>query len=443
VRGRWLILHFDHALRGRASTADARFVAALARGLDERCVVERWRKPGRGPAIARASAGRPKAPVSEAGARDARFAFFARAMAEAGASVLALGHQRDDVAETMLMRLCRGSGTGGLAAPRPVQPVGGRVHVRPLLELTAEALRGALRAAGVPWREDATNAGDAFFRNRVRRRVLPSLAEASPADPVAGMALSRALLEDDDRALHAWLGELAGAPAAGEPWDVRALAGRPRALARRAVHAWLSASGVGEGLGRSAVEAIVASVHAGEDLRASVGAGRFARVRGGRLALETAGPASAGQRWPEQRLAVGETLCGPDGSTLAMRRRVAAKALVAAVTSGRYAPGETVFLAPPEGWAGWFLVRGRRAGDRYRPLGAPGRATLQNLFVDKKIPRERRDRLPVVCTENGEPVWVPGLPPAAAFAITEAGGHVVQLTYRGAGNNVGALHTKA
>jgi tRNA(Ile)-lysidine synthase len=116
--------------------------------------------------------------------------------------------------------------------------------------------------------------------------------------------------------------------------------------------------------------------------------------------------------------------------------------LRAAITRGRYPPDREVFLAPPDGWPGWFFVRSRRPGDSYRPLGAPGRAKLQNLFVNRKIPRDRRERLPVVCLPSGDPVWVPGLPPADALAVTRSISHVVQLTYRSAGNNVPRFHSK-
>src|SRR5581483_7295648 len=121
-------------LRGRASREDARFCARVCAALGLRLVSEVWMQ-------ARPGAG-------EAEARAARLAFFARQ-----ARVVWLGHQQDDVAETMLMRLARGSGLGGLAAPRPVQAMpGGRVHLRPLLTLSKQAIAAHLRAAGAAWR---------------------------------------------------------------------------------------------------------------------------------------------------------------------------------------------------------------------------------------------------------------------------------------------------
>ncbi|MES1166571.1 MAG: tRNA lysidine(34) synthetase TilS, partial [Pseudomonadota bacterium] len=113
-------LHFNHCLRGRASGGDEAFCRQVCAALGVRFFTARWR------------AARPGS--SEASARAARFRFFERKLRATGCRVLWLGHQQDDIAESILMRLARGSGTAGLAAPRPVQTMqDGRVHLRPLL----------------------------------------------------------------------------------------------------------------------------------------------------------------------------------------------------------------------------------------------------------------------------------------------------------------------
>jgi tRNA(Ile)-lysidine synthase len=411
VRGRWLVLHFDHGLRGRDSTADARFVAQLARGLGERSLVERWQRTG--PA---------EAGASEAGARDARFAFFARAMAEAGARVLVLGHQADDVIETMLMRLIRGSATGGLAAPRPVHRRGdGTVRVRPLLALEGAEVREALRAARTPWREDATNAGDMYLRNRLRRRVVPALRGAAGRELAGGFLAARQAIEDDDAALDQWVDEVAG-PADARQWP--ALADKPRALARRAVHRWLLAVGLTGDLGRIAVDALIETVAEGGRLRLSAGTGRFVTFDGRQLRVEVAGRESCG--WGAGCvLAVGSEVAKAGAVVRARLVRLTA-ALRRDILAGRFPPTQTVFLAAP---AGPFIIRCRQPGDRYRPLGAPGRVRLQDILVNRKIPRELRDTLPVVCDPQNSPLWVPGLPPADDRAVRPGTKLVLQLTY--------------
>jgi len=263
-------LHFDHRLRGAESRGDAAFCRKVCAKLGVKLIAGRWRRAQRG--------------ASEAEAREARLAFF-----RANARVLWLGQHQDDVAETMLMRLARGSGAGGLSAPRPVQRMpGARVHLRPLLTIKKAELVGALRTAGAPWREDSSNAGDRFFRNRVRRDVVPVWAAAAQRDAVAGAARSRLLLEEDDAALEAWLESLDVFSRRGE-LDLGPLAGKPRALVRRALYRWLLAQRkVGE-ISRQAFDALLVSLETGRRTRHSMGRLGFAVTDGKVLRFEKSG----------------------------------------------------------------------------------------------------------------------------------------------------------
>lgn len=276
-RAQLVALHFDHRLRGRESTADARFCRDVCAALGVRLRVGEWREAHRG--------------ASEAGARAARHAFFARELTALRSRTLWLAHQQDDIAETMLMRLARGSGAGGLAAPRPVQPMpGGRVHLRPLLTLKKSELLAALRAAGATWREDSTNARPDFLRNRIRGVVMPPWLEASAGrDALAGAALSRERLEEDDAALDAWSAEIAPL-ARDRSLALEPLAGRPRALWRRALHRWLLVQPHGSDLSRQGFEQLLAAVERGVSTRFSLGANGFAVIRRGVLRFEPARP---------------------------------------------------------------------------------------------------------------------------------------------------------
>lgn len=281
-RDRLLALHFDHRLRGRASTGDARFCAGLCRAFGVPLVTGRWtdRPPIRAGAV-----------VPEAAARAARIGFFTTELRRRRCSVLFLGHHRDDVAETVLMRLARGSGTGGLAAPRPVQKqaVAGRVHLRPLLTLDKSTIVAALREAGASWREDASNASSAHLRNRVRADLIPAwrAAAAEPGrDALAGLALSRDLLEEDDDALTHWAVRLTRI----DPRGALALAplrNVPSAVLRRVLHRWLAAAPARTDLNRHGFNALLALVSSGREGRQSLGARHFAVVRRGRLHCET------------------------------------------------------------------------------------------------------------------------------------------------------------
>jgi tRNA(Ile)-lysidine synthase len=274
AEGRWgrdfIALHFNHRLRGRAAEVDEKFCRDVCAALGVKFVSAKWHDA-------------PKK-ASEAAARAARHVFFAREMKRRKLRLLWLGHQQDDIAETMLMRLARGSGTGGLAAPRPVQAqADGRVHLRPLLTLKKAEIVAALRTSGASWCEDATNGADTYLRNRLRRSVVPAWAKAVGRDALAGAALSRERLDEDDAALEAWLDELA--PVRGGLLDLTRLAGRPRALWRRALHRWLLSVETETDLSRQGFEQLLAAVERGRDTRFSLGAEAFAIVRAGKLSL--------------------------------------------------------------------------------------------------------------------------------------------------------------
>jgi tRNA(Ile)-lysidine synthase len=271
-------LHFDHRLRGAESTADAAFCRKVCAALGVTLITGRWMSRGRS--------------RSEAEARGARFSFFEAAMAARRRRVLWLGHQLDDIAETMLMRLARGSGAGGLAAPRAVhvfkRALSGRVlrtHLRPLLTLRKGEIAGALRSAGAPWREDSSNSKALHFRNRLRGDVIRRWHRASGRDASSGASLSRELLEEDELALEAWVDALKPI-GKDHSLAVSRLAGRPRAVVRRALHRWLLLQTKAGDLSRQGFENLLRAVERGSPSRHSLGSHGFAVIRAGRLDFE-------------------------------------------------------------------------------------------------------------------------------------------------------------
>ena len=244
---------FDHGLRPPAETeADRAAVEALAATLGVRCL-----------------AGAPDEPIapSEDAARQARYRWLGAAALQIGASACITGHTLDDQAETVLLRLTRGTGLAGAAGMAPAAqwpvPLDGEREaaprlLRPLLELRREELLDYLAALGMAElglapRRDPGNETLVFDRNRVRRRVLPELGRLNPraAEALAGFA-RRA--RRDDKALEAWaaaesarLVRVQGAVVRIERAGLRAL---PEAVATRV----LRGAAAGLGLGLTAVQ---------------------------------------------------------------------------------------------------------------------------------------------------------------------------------------------
>ncbi|MBQ9251142.1 MAG: tRNA lysidine(34) synthetase TilS [Clostridia bacterium] len=181
------ILHVNHGLRGAASEADAEFVWQLCQRLDLPLEVVCLDLEGR---------------RDENAAREARHAAFRAAMIREGIPSLILAHQRDDQAETFLMRLLRGAGLEGLGGMRAEEAREGYRILRPLLEISGQELRDALREANIPWREDETNQQSVYFRNRIRLELLPQMEQMAPG-AAERLARTAGLLGEENDVLAA------------------------------------------------------------------------------------------------------------------------------------------------------------------------------------------------------------------------------------------------
>ncbi len=355
-------LHVDHGLRP-GSAAEAEACQALCDRLG--VPLERARvtvRPGN----------------VQAEARRARYAALRAAARRFSATRIATGHTRTDQAETVLLRLMRGSGARGLSGIPPRRGP----WVRPLIDRSRDEVLAFLRAEGLPWLEDPTNSTPRVLRNRVRREVIPVL---SRLDAGLERALARAadLRRDDERALER---RARGAlPEAGARAEVRRLRAEPLAVRRRAVRRlWRAARGRRAGLSAAHVEAVLGLLGRGRPGRVTLPDGLEARCAYGALEIRRRQPAAA----PPAELAVPAPGVYP----------VPGRALRLAVEA---APGAAV---------DWPLRLGpRRPGDRFRPPGAPGSKKLKAWLIDRKVPREARDGLLVLADRSGRVLWLPDL----------------------------------
>ena len=408
LRPRLVALHFDHRVRGEASEADALFVAGLASRLGVGCFIG-----------CRASAG----PASEGELRAARDAFFAEQRAAHGIRLLCTAHHLDDVAETTLLRLARGAGPSGLGAPRALQSFrDGHRRWRPLVAagLAKADLLAALRAQRLPWREDATNLLPVAARNRVRAWLAVGGEAALGPDYRKGFALSARLADEATQALGEWARELGCVVAAGV-MPVAGLRGRPEALAQECLREFLRHHGVADP-GAASLGPLVAALRAGGEARAAVG-GLVVSVRRGRLALAKSAP-SLGTEERALRLGVRD-----EASGLLAEETEVGPGLWKRIAGGKIAPESEVYVQVARGGLAW---RGRKPGDRYHPLGAPGSAKLSDILINRKVPADRREALPVVLSA-GRILWVPGLPPAEFARLKGPAKGALRLTWHGPG----------
>ncbi|MCX7044563.1 MAG: tRNA lysidine(34) synthetase TilS [Candidatus Sumerlaeota bacterium] len=199
------VVHVDHGLRGRASKADARFVERLVARMGWPCSIIPLRLSHVAPREKRNAS-----PESEW--RDARRAALAREARRRRIRIIALGHTRDDLAETVLMRLIRGSGSHGLAAFGPRAEREGVAMIRPLYDVTRRQVEAYCRDRKLRWRTDASNADIEHLRNHVRLVLLPLLEKEF--NPSIRDALARAA--ESLRAEDEFLEEMAEAVVRGQ-----------------------------------------------------------------------------------------------------------------------------------------------------------------------------------------------------------------------------------
>jgi tRNA(Ile)-lysidine synthase len=157
--GKIVVAHLEHGIRGEESEEDARFVRETARRWGLESEVRRVDVPG----LLR------KGESLETGARRMRYAFLESVAKERGAWGVALGHNKEDAAETVLFNLLRGAGVRGVAGI----PERRGIFFRPLLRCSGNFLRALLRCRRIPWREDRSNADDVHTRNFLRNQLMP------------------------------------------------------------------------------------------------------------------------------------------------------------------------------------------------------------------------------------------------------------------------------
>jgi len=420
------LLHVNHRLRGAASDEDEQFCRDLAEDLGVSITVER---------VDVAARARSERVSIEAAGHRVRYERFERAVRKGRGDLVATGHTRDDQAETVLLRLIRGAGPAGLGGIRPrTGPV-----VRPLLDVRRRELREYLERRGLPHREDPSNRDERILRNRVRHRLIPFLAEHfSPAitDVLArGAAIAREDADWLDAAANAAAAQIvqyekgldAGGGRTEERYEADAarLAAEPPAVARRVIRQLLERAG-GRRVGFAHVERLRRlATAAGTAPAAAEFPGCRVERHGATLRLtrrrgrgRASGASSrAGFEYP---LAVpGEVEIREVGVRITAARgrrpaRLAARGDVAVLPAAR--------IASP------LIVRNWRPGDVFRPLGLGGRRKkLQDFFVDRKVPRDRRGTVPLVVDARLGIVWVAGHAVAEGARMIDSDTGVVTL----------------
>jgi tRNA(Ile)-lysidine synthase len=379
--------HFDHRMRD-GSAGDAAWVRGLCRAWDVPLV----------------EAAADPAPRSEAAARDARYAFLFAAAARTGADRIATAHHADDQAETVLFRLARGSGIGGLAG---IPARRGRL-VRPLLPFHRADLAAHAASHGLRYRDDPSNRDLRYARNRIRLTVLPALEAARPGATDAIVRLAREAAREE----AAWnqitdnlLETLAIRATDGSVQLAREglLGYHPHIRARLVRRAFGRLGRMPGRAGTLAALAFITSGASGGEIELTGGL-RLER-QFDRIVLRRA----AARAEPNRPLLIPEPGAG-DGVALIGGNGLRVQWSLEPGTGEAFDPGSIRFPLELREW---------RPGDRIRL--ASGTKKLKKLFVERRVPKPDRRRIPVLAERNGIVLWIAGVARAVGTEPAPAG----------------------
>lgn len=414
------VAHLNHQLRGSLSDEDEAFCVKLAAG---------WCLPIRTDRVDVLALARAERRSLEDAARLARYRFLEQAARDLAADRIAVGHTRDDQAETLLLRLVRGAGPRGLAG---IFPRAGRV-VRPLIETRHDEILEYLKAARIDFRHDTSNDDLRFARNRIRHELLPILKQKYSGRIVEHLAQAAEILRTDAELLDALAAgayeRVVRTSGATLEIEVDDLASEPSALQRRLILMGLKAIAPNRFSGFDQVRRILSLAGRGEPGPVDL-PGVCAQRHGRTIRLR---PAAAGTRVRHAeevgfryQLAVPGEVAVPEAGCAITAEAGAAIALTS-MTLRR--EGDIAVVAADD-LDRSLVVRSRRPGDRFRPLGLAGHKKLQDLFVDHKIARTHRDRVPIVVDKKDRIVWVAGVAVSEDFRVTSRTRDVVILKLR-------------
>ncbi len=440
--------HLHHGMRGASADQDAEFVKAECARLGVACTVERVDVP---------RFARERGVGEEVAGREARYDFLTRLALTTGSDRILLGHQADDQAETVLMRVMRGAGPrgiGGIPYRRRVAGCEKLFVVRPLLDCSRAEIERYLSERGLASRLDATNLSLKYLRNTVRMRILPAMEREwggglrTELRRLAGAARRLSGFADDLCRLFTGTspsvgsGDVAQTPRRNASTDfsvvpltsviqedlveadARRLRSLPLDLQSELVRHLLMAAGMWtRALGRRDYERI----------------GRLLQRNRGSLCLPGGVAASCyndvlALYKEASRADIGfEVELHVPGRTFVplLKADLEAEVLEGGEEMVRQRRGESEEFLDYEKIQGPLFARFWRPGDRMKPLGSLGRKKLQDIFTDLHLPRWRRTRTLLV-TMRGAPIWVVGVRISDEVKLTKRTRRVLRLRLVGA-----------
>lgn len=409
------IVHLDHMLRVPKETKkDFEYVSDLAKRLGLPLVFKKI--------DVRAYVKETGLSLEEA-AREKRYEFLLEAAKDIGANKIALGHTLDDQAETVLMRLIRGSGSAGLRGIPPMRPLNGVFIVRPLIEVWRREVEGYLKRMNIRPRQDTTNLMHKFLRNRIRYELLVLLKKYNPkikevlARSAQNLSCDYEIVSDViDKAFRVC------AKVKGDSVTVslRRLKdnriGIRHGILRKAIEV---SKGSLRGIDYSHIEDIENLMKAEKGAMDLPGKTRVVKTKDALAFGRVRAEASVPKVWKQISV---------PGTTFIPELKLTFEAKFARSRLGLGKPRTAEYI-DFEKIKEPVYIRTWQKGDRFRPLGMAEEKKLQDFFVDQKVPRGKRGRVPLLLSGK-DIIWVCGLRLSDAVKISAGTKRTLKVSYK-------------
>lgn len=397
------IAHLNHQLRGDESDADAEFVAGLASKLNIPFTIE--------------SLDVKKMITSkesiESGARRIRYDFYEKVLSNINANKIAQGHTSDDQVETVLMRLLRGSGAHGL---RGIPPIRDGKYIRPIIEISRKEIDEYLQSINITPRWDSSNLSTEYYRNKIRHELLPYLEEQFSPNIRNGLQQTADILRADDEFLAEITRQRYNLCAENVNYqtiiiDIPSLKKQHIALQRRIL--------------RLAIETLLGDLlrydfdhisglldlvnYSSSGKAISLPRGINAEKSYNQLILRLENDNQSETKDYNYQIEIpGETKIEELGISI--------------VTKINESNGLNYSTNQYEKTFNYeeidnLYIRNRRNGDRFQPLGMSGTKKIKDIFIDEKIPKSERDKIPLL-TDGNNILWIIGYQISDRFKVT-------------------------
>ncbi|AFH66035.1 tRNA lysidine(34) synthetase TilS [Paenibacillus caseinilyticus] len=405
---RLIVAHVNHGFRAEESERESELVARHAARLGLALHTVRLDMPS----VLAAGGENP-----QAAARERRYAFLLDVARRTGARRIATAHHADDQAETVLMRILRGTGLSGLAGIPLRRTISDGVElIRPLLRIYKSEIEAYCEAEGLEYCTDSSNLQAKYTRNQVRLELMPYLKQYNDKLPEALVRLAEtagsedSFLEEQTRLLYeANIGRRDGAYV----WSARWFAGVHIALQRRLIKLILSYLAADRNsMDFLHIESVRLAILSEEpvNFRREVVQDIMLAREYDRIAVHTM---VLPPRAYVHELGEGlQSFTIPETGVRIELQRLEGEDPVAgeAATYTAIFDAEELFLP--------LIVRSRLPGDRMQPLGLNGTKKVKDMFIDAKVPPSLRERIPLITDARGNIIWVPGVRTSAMGAVT-------------------------